>query len=462
MGEKNVEGGREHLKSRLGFILLSAGCAIGMGNVWKFPWLTGQNGGAIFVIIYIACLVLLGIPIMTMEFAMGRASQKSAVKMYNELEKPGQVWHLHSYLCYAANWVLMMFYSVVTGWILIYVVKEARGAFDGLDADGVGAVFGEMTADPKVQIIALAVVVVLGCVVCSIGVQKGLERVTKYMMIALLGIMVLLAIRSICLKGGSEGIKFYLVPSIENVKEVGVGNVIVNAMNQAFFTLSLGIGSMAVFGSYIGKERALTGEAVRVTVLDTFVAICAGLIIFPACFAYGVEPGAGPGLIFVTLPNIFNHIAGGRIWGTLFFIFMSFAALSTIFTVYENIISMSMELFHQKRSTASIIVGVVMFVLSIPCALGFNVWSGFMPFGEGTGVMDLEDFFVSNLMLPIGALIFVFFCTTRFGWGWKNFLKEANEGEGTKFPSWLKVYCNYILPIIILIIFVLGLYNFFA
>ena len=448
---------REHLGSRLGFILLSAGCAIGIGNVWKFPYMCGQYGGGAFVLIYLFFLIALGVPVMTMEFAMGRASQKSPVKLYDELEPKGTKWHLHGYAAMAGNYLLMMFYTTVAGWMLQYIVKMAAGDFEGYDATGVAGIFIDMLADPTSMIIYMAIIVIIGVLVCSIGVQKGLERVTKVMMIALLAIMVILAVNSIFMDGGAEGLKFYLLPDLDKMKEVGIGNVIVGAMNQSFFTLSLGIGAMAIFGSYIGKERSLMGESINVAILDTFVAITSGLIIFPACFAYGVQPDSGPSLIFITLPNIFNNIALGRLWGSLFFVFMTFAALSTVLAVFENIMAMTIDLFGWDRKKTCLINGILLFVLSLPCVLGFNVLSSIEPLGAGTGIMDLEDFLVSNLLLPIGSLIYVLFCTTRYGWGWKNFLAEANQGKGAKMPNALRLYCAYVLPVIIIVILVMGL-----
>ena len=450
---------REHLKSRLGFILLSAGCAIGIGNVWKFPYIVGENGGALFVLIYLFFLAVLGLPVMMMEFSVGRAAQKSPMKMMADLEPKGTKWHLHGYLSLAGCYILMMFYTNVTGWMLQYFVKMATGDFAGQTAEGVKTIYGDMLADPVMQIVFMAIVVVVGFLVCSFGVQKGLERVTKYMMLALLAIMVVLAVNSVFLDGGEEGLKFYLVPSVENVKEAGILNVIVAAMNQAFFTLSLGIGAMAIFGSYLGKDRALLGEAVNVGVLDTFVAFTAGLIIFPAGFAYGIEPDAGPNLIFITLPNIFNHMPLGRLWGSLFFVFMSFAALSTIFTVFENIIACTGELFGWSRKKACIFNGIAMFVLSLPCIFGFNLLSFVHPFGGTSVLMDLEDFIVSNLLLPIGSLIFVLFCTWKKAWGWDNFIAEANTGKGMKVKKWMRFYMTYILPVIIFVLFVIGIVN---
>ena len=452
---------RDRLGSRLGFILLSAGCAIGIGNVWEFPWMVGQYGGAIFVLIYLACLIILGVPVMTMEFAVGRAAQKSPAVMFRELEPKRSKWHFHGFACLVGCVILMMFYNNVAGWMMNYFVKTATGTFEGMDAAGVEAEFGNMLGDPLWQTVFMALAVIIGIVVCMLGVQKGLERVTKVMMVALLVLMAVLAVNSIFLDGASEGLKFYLVPNVESIQEAGIFNVIVAAMNQAFFTLSLGIGSMAIFGSYIGKERSLFGEAVNVAVLDTFVAFTSGLIIFPACFAYGVNPGAGPALIFQTLPNVFNNMPLGRLWGSLFFVFMSFAALSTVLAVFENIIACIMDLTGWKRLKTCIVVGVGMLLLSLPCVFGYNIWSGFAPFGEGTAVLDLEDFVVSNLLLPIGALIFTLFCVTRYGWGWKSFMAEANTGKGLKVRNWMRWVFTIVIPVIIVVIFVMGLVNFF-
>ena len=448
---------REHLKSRLGFILLSAGCAIGIGNVWKFPYIVGENGGALFVLIYLFFLTVIGLPVMMMEFSVGRAAQKSPMTMMAELEPKGSKWHLHGYLSLAGCYILMMFYTNVAGWLLQYFVKMAAGEFVGKDPAGVSAMFGDVLADPVGQTIFMVIVVVIGFLVCSFGVQKGLERVTKYMMVALLIIMVVLAINSVFLDGGEEGLKFYLVPSVENMREAGIWNVIVAAMNQAFFTLSLGIGAMAIFGSYLGKDRALLGEAINIGVLDTFVAFTAGLIIFPAGFAYGIEPDAGPDLIFITLPNIFNHMPLGRVWGSLFFVFMSFAALSTIFTVFENIIACTGELFGWSRKKACVFNGIALIVLSMPCILGFNVLSSIRPFGGTSGIMDLEDFIVSNILLPLGSLIFVLFCTWKKAWGWEKFTAEANQGKGAKVKNWMRVYMTYILPVIVFVLFAIGI-----
>lgn len=448
---------RERLGSRLGFILLSAGCAIGIGNVWKFPYMAGQYGGGAFVLIYLFFLVILGVPVMTMEFAMGRAGQRSPARLYQQLEPKGSKWHLHGYVAMAGNYILMMFYTTVAGWMLDYFVTTASGKFVGADTDGVAAQFSQMLGDPLRMTGYMAIVVVAGFLICSFSLQKGLERITKWMMLALLVIMVVLAINSVCTAGGSEGLRFYLVPDLNKMKEVGIGNVIAGAMNQSFFTLSLGIGAMAIFGSYIGKERALMGESARVAALDTLVALCSGLIIFPACFAYGVEPDSGPSLIFITLPNIFNHMPLGRVWGSLFFVFMSFAAFSTVLGVFENIVSCTMDLSGWSRKKACLFNGILMFLLSLPCVLGFNVLSKFQPLGQGTGVLDLEDFVVSNLLLPLGSLIFIFFCTSRYGWGWKKFTEEANTGKGLKVRRWTRAYMCYVLPVLVAVILVLGL-----
>ena len=447
---------RERLGSRLGFILLSAGCAIGVGNVWKFPYMTGQYGGGAFVVIYLLCLVLLGVPVMTMEFAMGRASQKSPVKLYEKLEPKGSKWHIHGYFAMAGNYILMFFYTVVTGWMIRYFVDMSTGKFVGASVEEVGAMFGTMLSQPGWLMFYMLLTVAIGIFICSFGVQNGVEKITKVMMIALLLIMVVLAVNSVLLPGASEGVKFYLIPDFGRMKSIGVANVVVGAMNQAFFTLSLGIGAMAIFGSYIGKERALMGEAVNVAILDTFVALCAGMIIFPACFAYGVQPDSGPNLIFITLPNIFNNIPLGRLWGSLFFIFMTFAAFSTIIAVFENIIACCIDLFGWDRKKACMVNAVILFVCSIPCALGFNVWSSFAIAGKG--IMDLEDFAVSNLLLPLGSLIYVLFCVTRYGWGWDKFMAEANEGKGLKVARWMRPYMTFVIPVLILCIFLMGIF----
>lgn len=453
---------REQLGSRLGFILLSAGCAIGIGNVWKFPYMVGQNGGGLFVLIYLFFLVILGLPVMTMEFSLGRASQKSPVRLYHRLAPEKKSWRAHGYVAFAGNYLLMMFYTTVAGWMLNYFVSTASGKFDGLNSGQVAGEFSNMLSDGWSMVLFMGIVVVAGFLVCSFGLQKGLERVTKFMMIALLAIMVLLALYSIFVIDGKEGLAFYLVPNMENIKQVGLVNVIVGAMNQAFFTLSLGIGAMAIFGSYIGKERSLLGESINVAVLDTFVAITSGLIIFPTCSAFGVQVDSGPSLIFITLPNLFNSLPGGMIWGSMFFAFMTFAALSTVLAVFENIISCTSDMLRCSRRKSCIINGVLMFVLSLPCALGFNVLSDLQPFGDGSTIMDLEDFLVSNIILPLGSLCYVIFCVSKYGWGWKKFKAEANTGKGAKIADWMRGYMTFVLPVIILILFAVGLYNFFS
>ncbi|MBE6627736.1 MAG: sodium-dependent transporter [Ruminococcaceae bacterium] len=453
---------REHLGSRLGFILLSAGCAIGIGNVWKFPYMAGQHGGAIFVLFYFAFLLLMGIPVLTMEFALGRAAQKSPARLYQELAPKGSKWYLHGYAAVAGNYILMMFYTTVAGWMLRYFVSTAKGDLAGLDAAGVGDYFGGMLSDPVSMTIYMGIVVVVGFLVCSFSLQKGLEKITKIMMTSLLVIMVVLAVNGFFMDGAAEGLKFYLLPDLEQANAVGWGNIIMGALTQSFFTLSLGIGSMAIFGSYLNKDRALFGEAINVAVLDTFVAITSGLIIFPACFSYGVQVDSGPNLIFVTLPNIFNDLPLGRFWGSLFFVFLSFAALSTVFAVFENIISCTRDMFGWSKRKACLINGVAMFLLSLPCVLGFNLLSGITPFGEGSGIMDLEDFMVSNLLLPLGSLVFAVFCVCRYGWGWKKFVAEANQGKGLKIANWMRPYMTYVLPVIIFVFFVISLIGFFA
>jgi len=452
---------REKLGSRLGFILLSAGCAIGIGNVWKFPYMAGQYGGGIFVLIYLLFLVIMGVPVMTMEFAIGRASQKSPVKMHEALEPKKKGWSLHGWAALLGCYLLMMFYTTVTGWMIQYFVNIAGGKLVGMDTAGIESFFGGMKAEPVAMIVYMGFVVVAGFLVCSFGLKNGLERITKYMMLALLAIMVILAVNSIFLENGSEGLKFYLVPDINRMKSIGIGNVIVGAMTQAFFTLSLGIGSMAIFGSYLDKKRALMGEAINVAILDTFVAFVSGLIIFPACFANKIDVNAGPDLIFLTLPQVFNDMPMGRLWGSLFFVFLSFAAISTVLAVFESIIACTMDLFKWSRKKACLINCIGVFILSVPCVLGFNVWSAFRPFGEGTGVMELEDFIVSNVLLPLGSLAFVIFCMTRYGWGWNKFKEEANTGKGVKVADWMRGYMTFVLPVIIVILFVVGIYNFF-
>lgn len=450
---------REKFSSRLGFILISAGCAIGLGNVWRFPYITGKYGGAAFVLIYLFFLIVLGLPIMVMEFSVGRASQKSIARSFNELEKKGTKWHLYRYVGMAGNYLLMMFYTTIGGWMLIYFFKMVKGDFVGLDADGVAQAFSNLTGDLKTMVIWMLVIVILGFLVCSMGLQSGVERINKTMMVVLFLLMVVLAINSSLLPGASEGLKFYLLPDFGKLTEYPISEVIFAAMGQAFFTLSCGIGALAIFGSYIGKERKLTGEAINILVLDTAVALIAGLIIFPACFAYGIDPGEGPGLIFVTLPNVFNHMAMGRLWGSLFFLFMTFAALTTIIAVFQNIISCVRDLWGWSLKKASLINGVLIAVLSLPCIFGMTIWSDFSFIGKS--VLDLEDFIVSNNILPLGSLVYLLFCVNRYGWGWDKFIKEANTGRGISFPSKLRVYFTYILPIIILYIFLQGYWSLF-
>ena len=450
---------RERFSSRLGFILISAGCAVGLGNVWRFPYITGQYGGAAFVLVYLIFLVLLGLPIMVMEFAVGRASQKSAARSFHVLEPAGTKWHLQGYACMAGNYLLMMFYTTVGGWMAAYIFKTLTGEFKGLDSDGVAAVFNDMLARPGYMTFWMVLVVLLSFFICSLGLQKGVERITKAMMSCLFLILLILCIRSVTLPGASEGLRFYLIPDFARFTENGVGNTIFAAMGQAFFTLSLGIGAMAIFGSYIGKDHTLTGETINICLLDTLVAFLAGLIIFPSCFAFGVDPGQVPGLVFITLPNIFNQMVGGRIFGVLFFVFMTFAAQSTIIAVFENIISFSMDLFGTSRKKTVLINGIAIILLSLPCVFGFNIWSDFQPLGAGSTIQDLEDFIVSNNLLPLGSMVYLLFCTSRYGWGWKNFLAEADTGKGVKFPAWARVYVSYILPLIVLFIFIMGYYQ---
>lgn len=453
---------RESLASRLGFILLSAGCAIGLGNVWRFPYITGKYGGALFVLVYLFFLVALGLPIMVMEFSVGRASRQNVGKAFKTLEPQGTKWHTYGHIAIAGNYVLMMFYATISGWLLYYCFASFTGQFQGLDTAAVGAFFGSLTANPGTQFLWMSIAVVLSFVIVGVGLEKGVEKITKVMMILLILLIVVLAVNSVLLPGSGEGVKFYLLPDFSKVTDSGFGEVVFAAMGQAFFTLSLGIGSMEIFGSYIDKKYSLTGEAGRIILLDTFVAIMSGLIIFPACFAYDVNPGAGPELLFITMPNIFNNMAGSRIWSTLFFVFMSFAAFSTLIAVFENIVSYWIDTHGWGRKKACIVNCIALIILSIPCILGFNLWSGFQPLGAGTGVLDLEDFIVSTTLLPLGSLIFLLFCCYKKGWGWDNFLAEADAGNGLKFPRKLKFYVKWILPIVVLVIFVKGYYDIFS
>lgn len=447
---------REKFSSRLGFILISAGCAVGLGNVWRFPYITGKYGGAAFVLVYLLFLVILGMPIMVMEFAVGRASQKSAARSFHVLEPKGSKWHIAGWSAMAGNYLLMMFYTTIGGWMLCYVWKMASGEFVNQPPQQVSAIFNGMLAQPLPMTGWMLAAVVLSFGICSLGLQKGVERITKVMMGFLFVILVALCIRSVTLEGAMEGLSFYLIPDFGKMVENGLGEAIFAAMGQAFFTLSLGIGAMAIFGSYIQKERSLTGESINICALDTLIALMAGLIIFPACFAFDVNPGEGPGLVFVTLPNVFNQMLGGQVWGALFFVFMTFAALSTIVAVFENIISFAIDLWGWSRKKAVLVNGLLIVALSMPCVLGFNLWSGFAPLGAGTTIQDLEDFVVSNNLLPLGSLAYLLFCTSRYGWGWKNFIAEADAGKGVKFPKWARFYLSWILPLIVLFIFVMG------
>ncbi|WP_454961853.1 sodium-dependent transporter [Eggerthia catenaformis] len=448
---------REKLGSRLGFILLSAGCAIGIGNVWKFPYMTGQNGGGFFVLFYLLFLVLFGVPIMAMEFSVGRAAQKSPVKMFQKLEKKGTFWHFHGYICMLGNYLLMMFYTVVAGWMLYYVYASITGLYHGMNNKQIVDVFKGLLNNPMILFICTCTIIISGFFILSIGLQNGLEKVTKIMMLFLIVLIIILAIHSLFLKGGMKGLAFYLKPDFKKLTEIGIGNVVIGALTQAFFTLSIGMGSMAIFGSYINKEHTLLGESINVAFLDTFVALCSGLIIFPACAAYGVDVDSGPGLLFITLPNVFNHLPLGNIWGSLFFLFMLFAAFSTVLAVFETITACCMDLFHLNRKKACMMNIILMILLALPCLLGFNILSGIHPLGAESSILDLEDFIVSHLILPIGSMIFLIFCVSRYGWGWKNFIKEVNTGEGLQFKKWMYPYLKYILPIIIFIVFIIGI-----
>ena len=448
---------REQFKSRIGFLLLSAGCAIGIGNVWRFPYVVGQNGGGIFVFFYLIFLLLIGVPILSMEFSVGRASAKSPVKAYQALEKPGQKWHLHGYVGLLGNFCLMIYYTTVSGWMLNYFYKFLTGGFTGVKTTQVANVFQNVLSSPSQNVFWMTLVVIIGMLVCSMGLQNGVERITKVMMIGLLGLIVVLAVHGLTLNNAMEGVKFYLYPDFNKIKHIGLLNVIVAAMNQSFFTLSIGIGSMAIFGSYLKKDKTLLGEAVNVAVLDTFVAIVAGLIIFPACFSFGVNPDSGPSLIFITLPNVFLSMTGGRIWGALFFLFMAFASLSTVIAVFENIIACTMELWNITRKKSVIINLILITVCSLPCALGFNVLSFLQPLGSGSTILDLEDFIVSNLLLPLGSLVYLLFCTSRLGWGFKNYQTEANMCDGPKIQNWMQGYLTIILPIAVIFVFISSL-----
>ena len=448
---------RESFRSRLGFLLVSAGCAIGIGNVWRFPYVTGQNGGGFFVLIYLICLLVMGVPVLTMELAVGRAGKKSAVLAYKNLEKPGQKWHIHGWFCLIGCFLLMMYYTTVTGWMVNYFGKFLTGAFHaGMDTESVVGEFGAMLSNPGEMTLWTELVVVAGFLICSFGLQNGLERVSKVMMLALLALIVVLAVHSLTLPGAAEGMKFYLLPSMDSIRKNGLGTIIAAAMNQSFFTLSLGIAAMEIFGSYMSDSHSLPGEAVRICALDTFVALMAGVIIFPACFSFGIETGSGPALIFQTLPNVFVNMAGGRFWGTLLFLFMMFASMSTVLAVFENILAICMDTFGWSRKKAVFINGVLLMLLSLPCVFGYNIWSDFHPI-LGKDVLDSEDFLVSNLLLPIGSLVYLLFCVTKWGWGFDKYLAEANKGAGIKLSPKLKPYFQWVLPILIVIILLQGL-----
>ena len=454
---------RENFSSRLGFILVSAGCAIGIGNVWKFPWMAGSNGGGVFVLFYLLFLIIMGVPVLTMELAVGRASRKSAVLGYKALEPQGSKWHIHGWFCVIGCCLLMMYYTTVAGWMLDYFYKFATGAFEGMSNEAIDGVFSAMLASPSEMGIFMVIIVLAGFLVCSFGLQKGLERISKWMMLALLALIVVLAVNSILLDGGAEGLKFYLLPDFDRAAKVGLGNVITAAMNQSFFTLSLGIAAMEIFGSYMSKDNTLPGEAVRICALDTFVALMSGLIIFPACFAFGVQPDAGPSLIFMTLPRVFVNMAGGRLWGALFFLFMTFASFTTVLAVFENIMASCIDNFGWSRKKATVLCCIFILLTSLPCVLGYNLWYFSLPLPNapaGGQILDIEDFLVSNLLLPLGSLVYLLFCVSKWGWGYDKYLAETNTGEGLKLPGsvWLKRYLRYVLPVLILVILIQGLF----
>ncbi len=452
---------REKFASRLGFILVSAGCAVGLGNVWKFPYICGENGGAFFILIYLCCLIGLGLPILICEFSIGRGSGTSIGKAFHRLEPKGARWHRYRWFGFAGNYLLMMFYTMVAGWMIYYVYVMGSGVIQHAPVEGIENYFKHMLGSPGTMIFWTLLVVVLCIGICCLGLQKGVEKITKVMMLALMILMVVMAVNSLFLKGSGKGLAFYLIPDWSRVQERGLGNVVFDAMTHSFFTLSVGIGAMEIFGSYLGKDRKLTGEAVNVLVLDTVIALVAGIIIIPACISFGIAPNAGPSLLFITLPNVFNQMAGGRIWGMLFFVFMSFAALSTVIAVFENIISISMDLFGWERKKALGVNLAGIAVLSIPAVLGYNLWSGIQLLGQGSTIMDVEDFLVSYNILPLGSLMFVLFCVKKNGWGFDAFLKETNTGIGSPFPKGLKYYMLYVLPAIILVIYFKGYYDMF-
>ena len=458
---------RETFASRLGFVLISAGCAIGLGNVWRFPYIVGRYGGAAFVLIYLAFLVILGLPIMAMEFSVGRVSRQSIATSFHKLEPKGTKWHWYSWFGMAGNYMLMMFYTTVAGWMILYCIKMAKGDFVGADTQAVQDIYSGMLSNPGIMLVFMILVILIGMGVCSLGLQDGVEKITKVMMVMLLAILIVLVVRSVTLENAMAGLEFYLKPNFHNLMYDANGNFILGeaifaAMGQSFFTLSLGIGAMAIFGSYIGKEHRLMGEAINVGILDTFVAFVVGLVIFPSAFAFGIQPDSGPNLIFITLPNVFNAMPLGRLWGALFFVFMSFAALSTVIAVFQNIITFPMDKWGWSHKKSVLVNMVVIFILSLPCLLGFNLWSGFNPLGDGTVVMDLEDFILSDNLLPLGSLVYLLFCVSKHGWGWDNFLAEADAGEGIRFPARFRPYFRYVLPLLVLIIFVMGYWNKFG
>ena len=458
---------RETFASRLGFVLISAGCAIGLGNVWRFPYIVGRYGGAAFVLIYLAFLVILGLPIMAMEFSVGRASRQSIATSFHKLEPKGTKWHWYGWFGMAGNYLLMMFYTTVAGWMILYCIKMAKGDFVGADTQAVQDIYSGMLSNPGLMLVFMILVILIGMDVCSLGLQDGVEKITKVMMVMLLAILIVLVVRSVTLENAMAGLEFYLKPNFHNLMYDANGNFILGeaifaAMGQSFFTLSLGIGAMAIFGSYIGKEHRLMGEAINVGILDTFVAFVVGLVIFPSAFAFGIQPDSGPNLIFITLPNVFNAMPLGRLWGALFFVFMSFAALSTVIAVFQNIITFPMDKWGWSHKKSVLVNMVVIFILSLPCLLGFNLWSGFNPLGDGTVVMDLEDFILSDNLLPLGSLVYLLFCVSKHGWGWDNFLAEADAGEGIRFPARFRPYFRYVLPLLVLIIFVMGYWNKFG
>ena len=447
---------RESFQSRLGFILVSAGCAIGIGNVWKFPYVAGENGGGVFVLFYLLFLAVMGMPVLTMELAVGRASRQSAVRGYQALEKKGSKWHIHGWFCMIGCYLLMMYYTTVAGWMLDYCVKFISGSFHGVSSDSVDNIFNQMLSNPVEMTIFMGITVFSGFLVCSGGLKNGLERVNKGMMICLLGLILLLAVHSLTLSGASEGLAFYLLPDFQRASEIGIGNVITAAMNQSFFTLSLGIAAMEIFGSYMSKDHTLTGESIRICALDTFVALMSGLIIFPACFSFNVQPDQGPSLIFITLPKVFANMAGGRLWGSLFFLFMTFASFSTVTAVFENLLASCIDNFGWTRKKAIIINCIFVFAASMPCLLGYNVLSN-IHLIRGNDILGTEDFLVSNLLLPVGSLIYLLFCVSKWGWGFDKYMEEVNTGKGIKMSRHFKFYFQFILPILILVILIQGL-----